>query len=1006
MVPRSRSRPTPAITASWSGRCTTPTDAPRYLRLSAGPLARTGHRIFGAVGALQDITQIRTQAQARRRELAEAKQQVWRLEGVRADLALHLEMLEMHASRAQKGPNAGREGDEPAPLSLDASDFSSLPEALPDQVWVLDGELRCRYVNAAGAVAARRRASRLIGSTWMEVPLASDLVVVLARNARGVLEDGGARDGVWTDGVEGALRICRYAVRRIADRAGGPGVLVVLTDGAPLHRFLRDRARPGTRQERLNADLQAILDQMPVGVVVAEVPSGRVIYRNPGFAGIWDEATPSPARVEDYGVWTGRRPGDGPFLPEDWPLARAVRDGREVRDEEVEVIRKDGSPAVYSVNAVPVLDESGEPYAAAAAFIDVTARRTAEEAVRASEARLRLATASVPMVFAIVDRDGRYLFVNEAGAAFAGRPAGELIGRADDEIPGPGGRPPWHRLLDETIRTLDPIGGEVRWTGPDGGERILLVTCLPLPRDDGGCDEVLLVAHDITEERQAARELARSNEDLQRFAHVASHDLQEPLRSIVSFVQLLERRYRGRLDEDADEMIGFIVEGGTRMQGLIDGLRAFSRIATRARPFAALSLDGVVRDAQADLRCAIAENGAEIRHGRLPTVLGDRDQVVQVFENLIANALKFRRPDARPEVRISAFRDGEMWHLMVADNGIGIEPEYFERIFVIFQRLHTRDAYPGTGVGLAIVKRIVERHGGRCWVESVPGEGSIFHFTLPMAPVESRGREGGREGGRGGRPGRPRCLLARPVVSSDRDGDALLELIRPDRRDCHQGQVDEPDHEEGLVVGEVTSRDLLAGPRQLDHGDHVRERRVLDQVDELVHQPRDRPAERLGKDHVPDHLPLTHTEGEAGRELPLADRLDRAADVLGVVGGVAEDEPEHRGDERRERDADGRQPEVEDEEEEEERAPLEEGHVGPGEVLDRPVPVYPPDRDTGPDQHAERGGGRDQLQSDRQAVPESGEEDRRDEGELVHPTLTAPRTGRRTAGYARRPGCP
>ncbi len=331
--------------------------------------------------------------------------------------------------------------------------------------------------------------------------------------------------------------------------------------------------------------------------------------------------------------------------------------------------------------------------------------------------------------------------MNEAGRRLVGRDLEDLIGLSDDEVFGPRGAPGYCRLVRETIGTLHETSGEFRVAGADGCERLVLAACLPLLREDGGCDEVLLIGHDVTGERRAAAaleeyaaELARSNDELQQFAYVASHDLQEPLRSIVSFVQLLERRYRGRFDEDADEMIGFIVEGGSRMQDLINDLLAFSRVSTRARAFAALSLDEAVQDAVLDLRGVIGETGADVRFGDLPTVCGDRGQLVQVFENLISNAIKFRRPDAPPEVRISAVRDLRMWHVMIADNGIGIEAEYYDRIFVIFQRLHTRDVYPGTGIGLAIVKKIVERHGGRVWVDSIPGEGSVFHITLPEVP--------------------------------------------------------------------------------------------------------------------------------------------------------------------------------------------------------------------------------------------------------------------------------
>jgi light-regulated signal transduction histidine kinase (bacteriophytochrome) len=228
-------------------------------------------------------------------------------------------------------------------------------------------------------------------------------------------------------------------------------------------------------------------------------------------------------------------------------------------------------------------------------------------------------------------------------------------------------------------------------------------------------------------------DLQLSNEELQRFAYVASHDLQEPLRSIISFTQLLERRYRGKLDTDADEFIGFIVEGGNRMQQLITDLLQLSRVETKAKPLAPTDAGEVAADALRLMETPIREAGATVTVGEMPTVMADAAQLAQVFTNLVGNALKYRRPDVPPEIRISAERADGFWRFAVEDNGIGIEEQYFDRIFVIFQRLHTREAYEGTGIGLAVVRKIVERHGGRVGVESVPGRGSTFFFTLPAA---------------------------------------------------------------------------------------------------------------------------------------------------------------------------------------------------------------------------------------------------------------------------------
>ncbi len=235
-----------------------------------------------------------------------------------------------------------------------------------------------------------------------------------------------------------------------------------------------------------------------------------------------------------------------------------------------------------------------------------------------------------------------------------------------------------------------------------------------------------------TEQRlaQYAGDLARSNAELEQFAYVASHDLQEPLRMVASFTQLLAKRYQGKLDQEADEFIGYAVEGARRMQQLINDLLAFSRVGTRGKPLKPTALDHLLDQALANLGPAIEESRAEITREPLPTIPGDEVQLLQLFQNLLANGIKFRG-QVPPRLHVSAApQDGE-WVCAVRDNGIGIAPEHQERIFQIFQRLHARSEYPGTGLGLALCRKIVERHGGRIWVESQPGQGSTFYFSLP-----------------------------------------------------------------------------------------------------------------------------------------------------------------------------------------------------------------------------------------------------------------------------------
>lgn len=235
--------------------------------------------------------------------------------------------------------------------------------------------------------------------------------------------------------------------------------------------------------------------------------------------------------------------------------------------------------------------------------------------------------------------------------------------------------------------------------------------------------------------RRTVEELSRSNVDLEQFAYVASHDLQEPLRAVAGCVQILKKRYQGQLDDRADELIGHTVEGVTRMQTLIEDLLSYSRIATRGKAFEPVSVKDIVAKALSALGASLAESGASVTQDELPVVPGDAVQLTQLFQNLISNALKFRGPEPL-QIRITARREDGQWVFGVADNGIGIRAEYFDRIFVIFQRLHTRAEYPGTGIGLALCKKIVERHGGHISVASVPGRGSSFSFTLP----DSRGQ--------------------------------------------------------------------------------------------------------------------------------------------------------------------------------------------------------------------------------------------------------------------------
>ncbi|HZA21999.1 MAG TPA: ATP-binding protein, partial [Dehalococcoidia bacterium] len=233
---------------------------------------------------------------------------------------------------------------------------------------------------------------------------------------------------------------------------------------------------------------------------------------------------------------------------------------------------------------------------------------------------------------------------------------------------------------------------------------------------------------------QRVNQLDQANADLERFAYVASHDLQEPLRMVSGFSQMLQEKYQDQLDADAREYIWYLVDAAGRMRNLIQDLLAFSRVQTRGRPLEMVNCEEVLGWVLSNLQAAIEEAQAVVTHDPLPEVMGDATQLMQVFQNLLANAMKFRKLEP-PRVHISVEGSGEEFIFSVTDNGIGIEPEFHQRIFEIFQRLHTRDRYPGTGIGLAICQRIIDRHGGRIWVESEPGQGSTFYFSLPATEV-------------------------------------------------------------------------------------------------------------------------------------------------------------------------------------------------------------------------------------------------------------------------------
>jgi PAS domain S-box-containing protein len=380
-------------------------------------------------------------------------------------------------------------------------------------------------------------------------------------------------------------------------------------------------------------------------------------------------------------------------------------------------------------------------------------RRRAEEALRQSEEKYRTILENIEDGYYEVDLAGNITFFNDSICRISGRTKEELMGMNNLEYTDPENAKKLFQTFNQVYRTGEPRRA-LDWEiiRKDGTKRCMEAS-ISLQKDSSGNPIGFRgIVRDITERKRAeevlkekTEELARSNKDLEQFAYVASHDLQEPLRMVTNYVQLLARRYQGKLDSDADEFIGFAVDGAVRMWKLINDLLTYSRVGMRGKELEPIDCETVLNQSLNNLKMAIEEKGAVVTHDPLPTVMADNPQLELLFQNLIGNAIKFQGNEPS-RIHVSASRNGSGWTFSVRDNGIGIAPEYAERIFIIFQRLHRRKEYPGTGIGLAICKKIVERHGGYIWVESEVGKGATFYFTLPASKEKLLSHQVSKEG--------------------------------------------------------------------------------------------------------------------------------------------------------------------------------------------------------------------------------------------------------------------
>ena len=614
-------------------------------------------------------------------------------------------------------------------------------ESMAEAVTITDLEGRIVDANpAAVKLHGYGNKQEIIGMKASDIVAESDRERAV-KDSINILKTGKAKLAEYKVTVKGGASIDgEFYTTVMRDYSGNPtGFIGILRD-------ISERKRIGEELRESEQKLRTVVSSITDGLIITDM------------MGIITDVNEAALRIgnrESMGDWKGR---DGRDFVEESDRERltkivisTIKDPERLHSDFFEYTAKDkdGTP-FYGESSVAVMrDSSGKPTGIVFVTRDISERKRLEDKLRESELKLRTVVGSITDGLIITDMTGMITDANEAAVRIGKRESvEEWHGRNGLDFVEESDRKRIAKIVISTIKDPERLHSDFfEYTAKNkDGTPFYGESSIAVMRDSSGKPTgIVFVTRDISERkrlerdlRKALDDLQRSNKDLEQFVYVASHDMQEPLRMISSYTQLLGKRYKGKLDSDADEFIGFAVDGASRMQKMINDLLIFSRVTTRGKDFEPVDLEKVLSDAIDNLKIAIEENKATIIHDPLPKVMADEPQMVRLLQNIIGNAIKFHGQEP-PIIHVGAKEEMEEWAISVKDNGIGIDKKFFDHLFIVFQRLHTRDQYPGTGIGLAVCKKTVERHGGRIWVESEgEGKGSAFTFTLPKRALNKK----------------------------------------------------------------------------------------------------------------------------------------------------------------------------------------------------------------------------------------------------------------------------